>query len=140
LTSFGNLRVVKVEHCDKLKFVFSSSIARGLLQLEELEIRECSIMGAIVVKEGEIEDTDMILFPKLRCLALRDLPKLISFLSAQNSFITASGEIISDGKLDFYMPILHEQVHKIFILQIITLHAQHTPIYIYTYRCVENTV
>ncbi|GLT60878.1 hypothetical protein SLA2020_336200 [Shorea laevis] len=110
LTSFRNLRVVKVEHCDKLKFVFSSSIARGLSQLEELEIRECSIMGAIVVKEGEIEDTDLILFPKLRCLALQHLPKLTSFLSTQNSFITDSGEIISEGKLDVYMPILQEQV------------------------------
>jgi hypothetical protein len=30
LRSFGNLRIVKVEHCEKLKFVFSSSIARGL--------------------------------------------------------------------------------------------------------------
>ena len=111
LTSFGNLRVVKVEHCDKLKFVFSSSIARSLSQIEELEIRECNIMGAIVVKEGEIEDTDLILFPKLRCLALQHLPKLISFLSTQNSFLTDAGEIISEGKLDFYMPILHEQVH-----------------------------
>ncbi|KAE8010111.1 hypothetical protein FH972_006504 [Carpinus fangiana] len=110
LTSFGNLRVVKVEHCDKLKFVFSSSIARGLSQIEELEIRECNIMGAIVVKEGEIEDTNLILFPKLRCLALQHLPKLISFLSTQKSFITDAGEIISEEKLDFYMPILHEQV------------------------------
>jgi len=141
LRSFGNLRVVKVEHCDKLKYVFSSSIARGLSQLEELEIRECSIMGAIVMKEeGEIEDTDLILFPKLRLLALRHLPKLISFLSTQNSFITDAGEIISKGKLDCYTSILHGQVHKIFIPQIITLHAQHTPIYVYIYRCVENTV
>jgi hypothetical protein len=141
LRSFGNLRVVKVEYCDKLKYVFSSSIARGLSQLEELEIRECSIMGAIVMKEGgEIEDTDLILFPKLRLLALRRLPKLISFLSTQNSFITDAGEIISKGKLDCYTSILHGQVHKIFIPQIITLHAQHTPIYVYIYRCVENTV
>jgi len=141
LRSFGNLRVVKVEYCDKLKFVFSLSIARGLSQLEELEIRECSIMGAIVMKEeGEIDDTDLTLFPKLRFLALRHLPKLISFLSTQNSFITDAGEIISKGKLDFYTSILHGQVHKIFIPQIITLHTQHTPIYIYIYRCVENTV
>jgi Leucine-rich repeat (LRR) protein len=135
LKSFGNLRVVKVKHCDKLKFVFSPSVARGLSQLEKLEIRECRIMGAIVMKEeGEIEDTDLILFPKLRFLALRHLPKLINFLSTQNLFITDAGENISKGKLDFYTSILHGQVHKIFIPQIIiTLHAQHTPIYIYIY-------
>uniref|UniRef100_A0A2N9GY71 AAA+ ATPase domain-containing protein n=1 Tax=Fagus sylvatica TaxID=28930 RepID=A0A2N9GY71_FAGSY len=56
LASFRNIRVVKVEHCDKLKFVFTSSIAKGLSQLQELEIRECSIMGAIVIKEeGELK-------------------------------------------------------------------------------------
>ncbi|XP_059438766.1 probable disease resistance protein At4g27220 [Corylus avellana] len=109
LRSFCNLRVVKMEHCDKLKFVFSSSIARGLSQLEELEIRDCSSMGAIVVKEPEIEDADLILFPKLRCLVLRHLPNLKRFLSTQNSFITDAGEIIPEGKLDLF-PILHEQV------------------------------
>ena len=80
LTSFGNLSIVKVEHCEKLKFIFSSSIAKGLSQLQTLEIRECSIMGAIVGKEeGRIEDRDMILFPQLRCLVLHFLPKLMSF-------------------------------------------------------------
>ncbi|GLT60880.1 hypothetical protein SLA2020_336220 [Shorea laevis] len=110
--AFGNLRVVKVEQCDKLKFVFPSSIARGLSQLEELEIRECSMMGAIVMKEeGETEDTDLALFPQLRCLALEHLPKLMSFLSTQNSLTTDdAGEIILEAKPDFYMPILHEQV------------------------------
>ncbi|XP_062144896.1 probable disease resistance protein At4g27220 [Alnus glutinosa] len=112
LRSFGKLRVVKVEHCDKLKFVFSSSIARGLPQLEELEIRECSIMGAIVMKEdGGIEDQHTSLFPQLRHLALDRLPKLLGFLSTQNSLVSDAGEIISEGKpLDFHMPILHEQV------------------------------
>ncbi|XP_059437907.1 probable disease resistance protein At4g27220 [Corylus avellana] len=112
LTSFGKLRVVKVEHCDKLKYFFSLSIARGLSQLEELEIRECSIMGSIVMKEeGEIEDEDTAsLFPQLRLLRLKHLPKLKSFLSIQNSLVTDAGEIIMEGKPDFHMPILHEQV------------------------------
>ncbi|XP_059441636.1 disease resistance protein At4g27190-like [Corylus avellana] len=110
-TSFRNLRIVKVQHCDKLKFVFSSSMAWGLKQLEELEVRECSIMGAIVMREeGSIEDTDAFLFPQLRRLALKHLPELISFLSTQKPFITDPREIISDGKFDFHMPILHEQV------------------------------
>ncbi|KAM4108533.1 hypothetical protein ACB094_03G051700 [Castanea mollissima] len=110
-TTFCNLRIVKVEHCDQLKFVFTSTIAKGLLQLQELEIRECSIMGAVVIKEeGDIEDGDMILFPQLRRLALQRLPKLMSFLNTQSSFITDAGEIIHDGRLDFHMPVLHEQV------------------------------
>ncbi|XP_041020983.1 uncharacterized protein LOC121262542 [Juglans microcarpa x Juglans regia] len=110
-TSFRDLRVVKVENCEKLKFVFPSSVARGLSQLQELQIRECSIMGAIVVKEeGEIEDTDMIFFPQLHHLALEHLPKLMSFLRTKNSLGTEAGEIVSEGTLDFDMPILQEQV------------------------------
>ncbi|KAE8125070.1 hypothetical protein FH972_019907 [Carpinus fangiana] len=112
LRSFGNMRVLKVEHCDKLKYVFSSSTARGLSQLEKLEIRKCSIMGAIVMKEeGEIEGEHTSLFPQLRHLELEHLSKLKSFLSTQNSLVAHDGgEIISEGKPDFYMPILREQV------------------------------
>ena len=111
-TSFRNLRIVKVERCDKLKFVFSSSIAKGLSQLQELEIRECSIMGAIVLKEeAGVEDRDMILFPQLRHLVLHRLPKLMSFLSTQKSVINVAGEIIPECDLDFHMPILLDQVY-----------------------------
>ncbi|KAK4596163.1 hypothetical protein RGQ29_014280 [Quercus rubra] len=118
LTSFRDIRIMKVEHCEKLKFVFSSSIAKGLSQLQELEIKECNIMRAIVVKEdGELEDRDMILFPQLRHLKLQCLPKLMSFLSTQNSIITNVGEIIHEGELDFQeiphtgmQPLFNEEV------------------------------
>jgi hypothetical protein len=110
--SFRNLRIVKVEQCNKLKFIFSSSMARNLEQLQELEVRECSSMGAIVMNDsGEIEDKDTSLFPKLRRLALEHLPKLMGFLITQNPFITDAGEIILEEKLHFHMPILHEQVY-----------------------------
>ncbi|XP_075658227.1 putative disease resistance protein At4g27220 isoform X2 [Castanea sativa] len=109
--SFRNLSIMKVEHCEKLKFIFSSAIAKGLPQLQELVIQECSIMGAIIIKEeGEIEDTDMILFPQLRHLELCQLPKLVSFLNTQKSVINDAGEIIPEWELDFHMPILQEQV------------------------------
>ena len=112
LTSFRDIRIMKVEYCEKLKYVFSSSIAKGLSQLQELVIRECCIMRAIVVKEvGELEDRDMILFPQLHHLTLQVLPTLVSFLSTQNSFKTDVGEVIPEGELHFHMPILHEQVH-----------------------------
>ncbi|XP_050274702.1 uncharacterized protein LOC126717238 isoform X10 [Quercus robur] len=118
LTSFRDIRIMKVEHCEKLKFVFLSSIAKGLSQLQELEIKECNIMRAIVVKEdGELEDRDMILFPQLRHLKLQCLPKLMSFLSTQNSIITDVGEIIHEGELDFQemphtgmQPLFNEEV------------------------------
>ena len=69
-------------------------------------------MGAIIIKEeGEIEDTDMILFPQLRHLELHQLPKLVSFLIRQKSVINDAGEIIPECELDFHMPILQEQVY-----------------------------
>uniref|UniRef100_A0A7N2R0K2 Disease resistance protein At4g27190-like leucine-rich repeats domain-containing protein n=1 Tax=Quercus lobata TaxID=97700 RepID=A0A7N2R0K2_QUELO len=111
--SFRNLSIMKVEHCEKLKFIFSSTIAKGLPQLQELVIKECSIMGAIIIKEGEIEDRDMILFPQLRLLELHQLPKLVSLLNTQKSVINDAGEIILDCELDFHMPILQEQVDPI---------------------------
>jgi hypothetical protein len=82
LRSFGNLRIVKVEHCEKLKFVFSTSIAKGLSQLEQLEIRECSIMEEILVTEelGAVEETIVeVLLPQLKFLILEDLPILKRF-------------------------------------------------------------
>ncbi|KAG2693661.1 hypothetical protein I3760_08G106800 [Carya illinoinensis] len=105
------LKGVKMKNCEKLKFVFPSSVAKGLSKLQELHIKECNIMGAIVVKEeGKIEDTDMIFFPQLRLLALEHLPKLMSFLRTKNSFATDVGEIILEGTLVFDMPIPHEHV------------------------------
>ena len=110
--SFRNLSIMKVEHCEKLRFIFSSTIAKCLPQLQELVIQECSIMGAIIIKEeGEIEDRDMILFPQLRRLELHQLPKLVSLLNTQKSVINDAGEIITDCELDFHMPILKEQVY-----------------------------
>ncbi|KAL4637305.1 hypothetical protein ACB092_03G068200 [Castanea dentata] len=109
--SFRNLSIMKVEHCEKLKFIFSSTIAKGLPQLQDLAIQECSIMGAIIIKEGgEIEDRDTILFPQLRHLILHQLPKLVSFLSTQKSVTNDAGEIIPECELDFHMPILQEQL------------------------------
>ena len=69
-------------------------------------------MREIVVKEdGELEDSDMILFPELWHLKVQVVPKLTSFLSTQNSFIIDAEKVILNGELDFHMPILHEQVH-----------------------------
>ncbi|KAG6646172.1 hypothetical protein CIPAW_08G175400 [Carya illinoinensis] len=107
LTSFKNLKVLKVENCEKLRFIFSSSIARGLSLLEELNITRCNNVGAIFVKEEEdgIEDQgDMMLFCRLQTLVLKDLPKLVGFLSTI--------ETNSEGNLhDFQLPLLHHQVH-----------------------------
>ncbi|KAG6708292.1 hypothetical protein I3842_06G073900 [Carya illinoinensis] len=98
-TSFKNSRVFKVISCEKLRYVFSSSIAGGLPLHEEFAIKSCNNMSAIVVKEEEdgIEDGDVILFHQLHTLVLQGLPKLISFLSTKDSLMADCGEIITEG-------------------------------------------
>ncbi|KAG6646087.1 hypothetical protein CIPAW_08G169000 [Carya illinoinensis] len=81
LTSFKNLKVLK-------------------------NITRCNNVGAIFVKEEyRIEDQgDMMLYGRLQTLVLKDLPKLVSFLSTR--------ETNSEGNLhDFQLPLLHHQVH-----------------------------
>uniref|UniRef100_A0A2N9G835 NB-ARC domain-containing protein n=1 Tax=Fagus sylvatica TaxID=28930 RepID=A0A2N9G835_FAGSY len=97
-------------------YVQNNAEIKGLSQLQELEIRECSLnscegkMCAIVVKEKgeieEIEDTDMILFPQLHHLALERLPKLMTF-----SFLFSFGLLNPSSLPPSALPPLHP--HKI---------------------------
>ncbi|XP_042992449.1 uncharacterized protein LOC122318833 isoform X11 [Carya illinoinensis] len=110
LSSFKNLKVLKVVNCDKLRFIFSSSIVRGLSLLEELNITSCNNMGAIFVKEEEdgIEDHgDMMVFGRLQTLVLNDLPKLVGFLSTKDSLMADCRETNSEGNHDLQLPLLH---------------------------------
>ncbi|RVW88109.1 putative disease resistance protein [Vitis vinifera] len=79
--SFSYLRIVKVEHCDGLKFLFSMSMARGLSRLEKIEITRCKNMYKMVAqgKEDGDDAVDAILFAELRYLTLQHLPKLRNF-------------------------------------------------------------
>ncbi len=83
--SFRKLKVVNVEHCDKLEFVFSSSMVGSFSQLQEMEISNCQVMSEIVsvLKEGkgeiEVNDDSTIVFAKLRSLRLWNLPQLMGF-------------------------------------------------------------
>ncbi|XP_042990748.1 uncharacterized protein LOC122317791 isoform X3 [Carya illinoinensis] len=110
LIYFKNLKVLRVENCQKLRFLFSSSIARGLSLLEQLKIKGCNNMGAIVVteeKDGIEDQGDMMLFGRLQTLELRDLPKLVGFLSTKDSFMPDCRETNSEGNHDLQLPLLH---------------------------------
>ncbi|XP_024926181.3 uncharacterized protein LOC107410500 [Ziziphus jujuba] len=81
--SFGKLRAVIVEDCDRLKNLFSFSIAK---QLEELNVIKCKMMTEIVIYLRE-DDPSIIPaeaiakfeFPQLQSLTLESLPKLVNF-------------------------------------------------------------
>ena len=42
VSSFQNLKIVQVMHCDSLKHLFSPCMALGIQQLQDLRIEHCS--------------------------------------------------------------------------------------------------
>ncbi|KAF7850501.1 hypothetical protein BT93_L5452 [Corymbia citriodora subsp. variegata] len=80
---FQNLRTLKVQNCENLRFLFSSSMAKALRQIKEIEIVSCKLMEEIIdVQEEESDQAttiDTIEFPLLISLSLEDLPNLRTF-------------------------------------------------------------
>ncbi|XP_050110250.1 probable disease resistance protein At4g27220 isoform X2 [Malus sylvestris] len=83
-----NLRFLKLGSCGVLKFVFSLSAARNLVQLQELDIGGCDQMEEIVSKQGREheEEADMISFHKLTNLSFWGLQSLVGFFQANKLY------------------------------------------------------
>ncbi|KAM3705372.1 hypothetical protein ACJW31_03G074700 [Castanea mollissima] len=79
IITFGKLRTIKIEGCSSLKSVFPTSVAKALMQLETLEIKDCATVEEIVAKEEGIETITLFVFPQLTTLELQNLPELKSF-------------------------------------------------------------
>ena len=83
--SFGCLRKVKVKDCDGMTFLFSLFVGRSLSKLEEIRVSRCKNMVEMVsrgweeIKEDGIINVPL-LFPELRHLKLKELPKLSNIL------------------------------------------------------------
>jgi len=75
---FSNLTCLKVESCNRLPYLFTSSTVKSLTQLQRMEIKECESIEEIVSKEeGEESDEDEIIFPQLSYLNIENLENLI---------------------------------------------------------------
>ena len=75
---FTNLKSLVVDDkCNNLKYMFTPSLGLGLVQLQELVIKNCVVLEAIIVIVEE--RTDNTLFPSLTRLELKGLPKLSRF-------------------------------------------------------------
>ncbi|KAM2244925.1 hypothetical protein ACFXTI_005927 [Malus domestica] len=83
-----NLRFIRLGSCGVLKYVFSLSAARNLVQLQELDIGGCDQMEEIVSKQGKEheEEADMISFHKLTNLRLWGLQSLVGFFQAKKLY------------------------------------------------------
>ncbi|KAJ7942953.1 Disease resistance protein [Quillaja saponaria] len=80
--SFMNLQEIHVMNCGSLKYLFPASVAKGLEELDELEIDSCAQMEEIVSKEeGTPGNTITInfVFTKVTSVFLKYLPELKYF-------------------------------------------------------------
>ncbi|TYG47127.1 hypothetical protein ES288_D11G313200v1 [Gossypium darwinii] len=89
--SFHELTFLVVEHCDKLSNVLPFDMVERLEKLETLQILECESVEEIIGladddglnsnESIELKSTTKFVFPQIRQLILRKLPKLIGFYS-----------------------------------------------------------
>ena len=85
IITFGKLKTVYIHRCSNLKSVFPTSVAKALMQLEKLEIKDCATVEEIVAKEEGIETTTLFVFPRLSFLYLERLPELKSFYPGKHT-------------------------------------------------------
>ncbi|KAK4838315.1 hypothetical protein QYF36_012822 [Acer negundo] len=74
-----NLHSISVQFCDSLKSLFPASVARGLVQLEELSIGRCMMEEITAEDDGEEVEAVQFWFPQLTTLKLWKLSRLKSF-------------------------------------------------------------
>ncbi|XP_028119599.1 uncharacterized protein LOC114317105 [Camellia sinensis] len=66
IQGFQNLRSLIVNDCDGLRNLFSYSLAKLLVKLQEIEVTECGMMESIIGNEPNADDaaiTNVIMFP-----------------------------------------------------------------------------
>ncbi|XP_065849317.1 probable disease resistance protein At4g27220 isoform X2 [Euphorbia lathyris] len=73
---YGQLRILKITECNSLKNLFPFSCDKCLPQLQEVELKSCRNMEAIV---GEGNEGEVIEFSQLTSLELISLPNLTGF-------------------------------------------------------------
>ena len=86
IQGFQKLTSIDVSKCHHLRYLFPTSIAKLLVELQEIEIEECDAIENIVQRDGEEEATDIILFPRVSSLKLQYLPNMMSVCVKAYSF------------------------------------------------------
>ncbi|TXG69535.1 hypothetical protein EZV62_004470 [Acer yangbiense] len=78
--SFQNLRYMVVSGCNGLRSLVTAAVAKSLVQLERLQIRNCNEMTEVVAIDGDVKE-DEIIFNNLEELEMTNLSNLTSFYS-----------------------------------------------------------
>ncbi|KAG7940936.1 hypothetical protein I3843_16G011900 [Carya illinoinensis] len=118
IKGFNNLRLLKVEQCNSLKCLFTPSIAKLLVKLEEIDVLLCEEMEEIIAKEsGDEEKRDhVIAFPQVKTLKLQYLPELECFCNDAISFDWPSLEdmtMVECEKLKMFVPTTSMKTPKL---------------------------
>ncbi|KAL6201156.1 hypothetical protein ACLB2K_024871 [Fragaria x ananassa] len=83
--SFNYLTTLQVIRCKGLKYLTSISMAKSLMQLTKLEVRDCEEMIEIVASSGNDVARNEIEFKMLKHLELSALPSLKGFCSGTHT-------------------------------------------------------
>ncbi|THF97504.1 hypothetical protein TEA_009320 [Camellia sinensis var. sinensis] len=94
ILSLQILQYLIIKKCSLLRNLFTYSTAMALQQLKVLYLESCPVMEEVIAatEDGlkEVID-DVIEFPKLEWLILKDLPNLNSFLRMSQIFVSTHG-------------------------------------------------
>ncbi|QHO52455.1 uncharacterized protein DS421_2g39490 [Arachis hypogaea] len=80
----SNLTWLKVECCASFKYLFTSSTAKCLVQLQHLHVSNCEALESVIVAY-QPDDDEVITFEGLKELSLSKLPKLESFYNGKST-------------------------------------------------------
>ncbi|KAH9753040.1 Disease resistance protein [Citrus sinensis] len=94
---FSNLKIIEVESCDKLKHLFSFSIARNLLRLQKVKVASCNKLEMTVGPDRE-KPTTSLGFNEI--IADDDTAPKLYWLTELTSFAN-TGHIHSDLVVEF---------------------------------------
>nr|XP_028962664.1 disease resistance protein At4g27190-like isoform X2 [Malus domestica] len=100
-----NLDSVLINECEKLKYIFPCSMARGLQQLRVLRVDGCDGMEEIVSKEEGLEMMPKFVFPKATNIEFEYLTQLKSFypgIHASEWPLLEKVTVKGCGKLDIF--------------------------------------
>ncbi|RDY11657.1 Disease resistance protein RPS2, partial [Mucuna pruriens] len=134
---FPNLVSLYIIQCGTLKTLFSLSSTKNLGKLKVLKLCNCEKLEEVI--SSEKNENVSIIFPKMECLVLKDLPKLVSFCGHNGTFNWPNLQIVrvsnipsmktfSRGNLN--TPLLRS-VHIIFARKLWLGHLNKTISYMY---------
>ncbi|KAK4581022.1 hypothetical protein RGQ29_024619 [Quercus rubra] len=86
IMGFKNLRLLEVSGCKSLTYLFSPSIAKLLVMLEEIRVTSCKKIEEILQRAREEKEEKEVLFHKVNSILLKDLPNLKCFCLENNAF------------------------------------------------------